>query len=127
MKTLSIVPLITALMLSPLALAKPSQEQRLDKMTEALNLTDQQRGQINAYMTSFSEQREQIKANCEADKSECRADMKTAKSQFKTSVKSVLTPEQQQAFNEMREKRQGKKGKCDKKKGDRDEAEKEAA
>ncbi len=94
---------------------QPDPERALARLTETLDLTAEQQGQVKAVLEeNFAERDEMREAH--------RQEMETLREQNHTRLSAVLTPEQVEKLDQFREKRQEKRerpGDCDRNRGRR--------
>jgi periplasmic protein CpxP/Spy len=76
----------------------PSIQQRLDHLSEALTLTDDQKPKVKAALEA---QAETMKGLKDATQDERREKMKTSHEEFDAKMKGILTPEQYTKFEAM--------------------------
>jgi Spy/CpxP family protein refolding chaperone len=76
----------------------PTVQERLDRMTEALKLTDEQKPKVKA---ALEEQSEAMKALRDATPEERREKGKGLREEFDKKMKAILTSEQYEKFQSM--------------------------
>ena len=93
---------LTAISLfTSLANAKPSIDHRLQKMTQRLELTEQQQQQIRSIMEAAKAQHEELLSNYGVDES-VRKQLRDIRRNSASDISAVLTKEQRQKFKFLR-------------------------
>ncbi len=96
-KLLLIVALIT---FSSAGLAEPNAEKRMQRLAKKLDLSEEQITQVNAVFESQQATREDI-----------RQQMKALHEDTRNQLSGILTPEQQEKFDQMHQRKKGKRQK----------------
>ena len=108
-KLLSSIAII-ALIASPAFAGKPDPQQRLERMSEELNLSEGQQEQIQAIMEQQRAQHDALREQYTKGDEQGRAQMHALREQGATDIAAVLSPEQQEKFSEMRARHRAQKG-----------------
>ncbi|HUI42023.1 MAG TPA: hypothetical protein VL523_08650 [Terriglobia bacterium] len=82
-------------------------DEQLQRMSERLNLTEDQKSQIKPMLEDRQKQMESLRADTSLSQEDRRAKMHSMMQDFHTKVSAVLTDEQKQKFEEMQQ-RQGR-------------------
>lgn len=82
---------------------------KLDKLKMKLNLTDEQVAKIKAGRATAQEKIKSIRDNKQLSRSEMKAQMMAVKEQNKNDMKSILTPEQANKWEQMKQEKADKK------------------
>ena len=86
----------------------PAVEQRLDRMTEQLKLTDEQKPKVKAVLEDGSKKMQDVRS---APPEERREKMQGIRDEEDKKIKAILTPEQTEKWDKMRsERRKGGPG-----------------
>jgi Spy/CpxP family protein refolding chaperone len=87
----------------------PTVEERMDRMTEALKLTDDQKPKVKAALEDSQKKMQEIMADSSASREDRRDKMQTVRTDEGKKMKEILTAEQYTKYEEMRPARGGKK------------------
>lgn len=79
----------------------PTTEQRLQRMTQQLNLTDEQQQKIKPILDSESTQMQALRSDSSLTQEERMAKMKQIRQASSEQIKPILTADQQQKYTEM--------------------------
>jgi periplasmic protein CpxP/Spy len=94
-----------------------SVEQRLEKMSTDLNLTDAQKPKVKAVLEDQQKKMQELRADTSLDQQARREKMTSIMEDTNKKIKEILTPEQQEKWtkmqDEMKQKRGGNKKKTD--------------
>lgn len=85
---------------------------KMQRMSEELQLSDAQKAQMRDIMQDAKAERELILEANNGDRKAAKAELKAHRQKTKSAMRAVLTPEQAQKFDAMKD-RKGKKGKGD--------------
>lgn len=92
---------------------------RMQKLAEKLNLTDDQKAKIAPILKSAMESRKAIKEDGNLSDEQKREKMKALGADTKAKLSAILTPEQKKKMAELRKEHKGKDGKDGKGKRDK--------
>ena len=81
----------------------PSVEQRMDRMTEELKLTDEQKPKVKAILEDGAKKRQELFADNSVPREQRREKMQALMEEENTKLKAILTPEQDEKWQKMRE------------------------
>jgi periplasmic protein CpxP/Spy len=81
--------------------APPTTEQRLQRMTQQLNLTEAQQSQIKPILENESTQMQALRADTSLSQDDRRAKMMEIRQASATQIKPILNADQQKQFDEM--------------------------
>ncbi len=79
----------------------PSPEQRLQHMTKALNLSDDQQQKIKPLLDSQAQQMQSLRADTSLSPQDRKAKMQQIRQATDEQIKQTLNPDQQKKFDEM--------------------------
>ena len=82
-----------------------------NRFKSELNLTESQQAKMKDLNQSFKTKREALRSNTALSESQKKEQMQTLAKQHRQEVKSILTPEQQQKMESLRQEHKGKNGK----------------
>jgi acyl-CoA reductase-like NAD-dependent aldehyde dehydrogenase len=83
-------------------------EQQMERMTEALTLTDDQKPKVKAALEETNKKRQAIMSDTSIERSQMREKMQPITEEQNKKMKEILTADQFKKYQEMRQ--QGKKG-----------------
>jgi len=83
----------------------PSTDQRLARLTELLELTDEQAKQMKPIIEEQSKQQQELFENASGDRETMRAEMMKLMEETDKQYAEVLTEEQMNTYREMRQQR----------------------
>ena len=87
-----------------------SPQERLDAMTKALNLTDDQKAKIKPILENETKQMQDMRANTEMSREDRMTKRRDIMTKTNDDIKAVLTDEQKKKFDEMNSQRRGPGG-----------------
>jgi Spy/CpxP family protein refolding chaperone len=87
----------------------PTIEQQMERMTEALTLTDDQKPKVKAVLEETSKKRQAIFTDSSLDRSAMREKMQPINDEQKKKMKEILTADQFKKYEELQQQR-GKQG-----------------
>ena len=79
----------------------PTPEQRLQHMTQALNLTDDQQAKIKPILENETTQMQSLRSDTSLSQEDRMAKMKQIHENTKSQINPILTPDQQKQYAEM--------------------------
>ena len=79
----------------------PTPEQRLQRMTQALNLTDDQQAKIKPILENESTQMQSLRSDTSLSQDDRMAKMKQIRENTASQINPILTPDQQKQYAEM--------------------------
>jgi Spy/CpxP family protein refolding chaperone len=79
----------------------PTSAQRLQRMTDALNLTSDQQEKIKPILDSESQQMQQLRSDSSLSQQDRRSKMMQIRQGSHDQIKAILTPDQLQKFDQM--------------------------
>jgi Spy/CpxP family protein refolding chaperone len=79
----------------------PTPEQRLQRMTQALNLTDDQQAKIKPILENESTEMQGLRSDTSLSQEDRMAKMKQIRENTKSQINPILTPDQQKQYAEM--------------------------
>ena len=80
----------------------PSVEQRLDRMTEELKLTDDQKPKVKAVLEDGAKKRQEMFSDSSVPREQRREKMQALMDEESKKLKAILTPEQNEKWEKMR-------------------------
>jgi Spy/CpxP family protein refolding chaperone len=80
----------------------PSVEQRLDRMTEELKLTDDQKPKVKAVLEDSAKKRQEMFSDSSVPREQRREKMQALMDEESKQIKAILTPEQGEKWDKMR-------------------------
>lgn len=87
----------------------PTVQERMDRMTEALKLTDEQKPKVKVALEDSDKKMHEIMADSSASREDRRDKMQTVRTDEGKKMKEILTADQYTKYEEMRPARGGKK------------------
>jgi len=87
----------------------PTAEQRLQRMTQALNLTEDQQAKIKPILENESTQMQSLRSDTSLSQEDRMAKMKQIRESTTSQINPILTPDQQKQYEEMTS-RMGRRG-----------------
>ena len=84
-----------------------SVEQRMERMTEQLKLTDAQKPKVKAVLEATSKKMQDLRGDSSVPREERREKMQAIMSQEDKSLKEILTPDQYSTYEKMRSEMRG--------------------
>ena len=79
----------------------PSADQRLQRMTQALNLTEDQQAKIKPILENESTQMQGLRSDSSLSQDDRMAKMKQIRETTTSQINPILTPDQQKQYAEM--------------------------
>ena len=83
-------------------------EQQMERMTEALTLTDEQKPKVKAVLEASNKKRQEIFSDTSIERSQMREKMQPIMEEQNKKMKEILTEEQYKKYQELQQR--GKKG-----------------
>jgi Spy/CpxP family protein refolding chaperone len=87
----------------------PTVQERMDRMTEALKLTDEQKPKVKVALEDSDKKMHEVMADSSLSREDRREKMQGFRADETKKMKEILTPEQFTKYEEMRPTRGGKK------------------
>ena len=121
MKKLIIGVLVSSFALSTLTFAEGpgfgprhhgNPEKQLARLSEKLNLDEAQQEQVNVILQNKHTERKALIEKYKPQREAFKQEMNVIRDNTHAQLAEILTPEQLEQFNEMREKRKNRKGRC---------------
>jgi len=88
----------------------PTPEQRLQRMTQALNLTEDQQAKIKPILENESTQMQSLRSDTSLSQADQRTKMKQIRENTNSQINPILTPDQQKQYAEMMSRGRGRGG-----------------
>ena len=86
----------------------PTPEQRLQRMTQALNLTEDQQAKIKPILENESTQMQSLRSDTSLSHEDQRAKMRQIRESTNSQINPILTPDQQKQYAEMMSRGRGR-------------------
>ena len=83
--------------------AMPTVQERLDRMTEELKLTDEQKPKVKAVLEASDKKRQELFADSSVPREQRREKMQALMEEQNKKLKEILKPEQYEKWEKMRE------------------------
>ena len=90
-------------------------EQQMERLTETLTLTDEQKPKVKAVLEKSSKKRQEIMSDSTIDRSQMREKMQPITEEQNKKMKEILTAEQFKKYQDMRQQGKNKAKKAEKK------------
>ena len=85
----------------------PSVEQRMERLTEELKLTDAQKPKVKAVLEATAKKGQELRGDTSVPREELREKMQAIREQENKQLKEILTPDQYTKYEKMRAEMRG--------------------